>query len=110
MPKLDLTKPVQTRDGREVKQVTVFDCDEEFRVRGVVDGKLQSWTIDGTFHKDRHSPNCLVNVPERVKKTVYFRVANGHVGSKCNAVPTRIDDFDGYIRVDIDAEIIPFED
>jgi hypothetical protein len=38
---------VITRDGREVKQLTEFDCDERYPLSGVVKRELVSWTIEG---------------------------------------------------------------
>jgi hypothetical protein len=40
---------VITRDGREVKQLTEFDCGDPFRLYGVLDNEIESWSIAGKY-------------------------------------------------------------
>ena len=72
---LDLTKPVQTRDGRPVKLITPRERNPEFPVTGYI-GTLpyvDMWTLDGRFIPER--PNChdLINIPDP-KRVVDFWV------------------------------------
>lgn len=108
---LDLNKPVLTRNGRKVRQLTLFDSKSNYPIVGVVDGNQYCWTRAGHIISDEFdNPQDLVNVPERVKKTVYFRVElSGECGNMQDTVPDVSFGFYGYIRVDIDAEIIPFD-
>ena len=65
---LDLTKPIRTLDGREVKQLTVFDgkSDSACVIYGVLDGVVTGWSINGEFSPDDYGQDArdLVNVPE----------------------------------------------
>jgi hypothetical protein len=40
---------VQMRDGREVMQLTEFECYDSYPLRGVYDGELGSWKKDGAY-------------------------------------------------------------
>jgi hypothetical protein len=40
---------VQQRDGREVMQLTKFECCDSYPLRGVYDGELGSWKKDGAY-------------------------------------------------------------
>jgi len=40
---------VKTCDGREVKQVTVFDVDSPYTVYGVLNGIVERWTQNGAY-------------------------------------------------------------
>jgi hypothetical protein len=67
-PKLDLTKPVQTQDGRAVRVLCV-DAAEPFSVIGLVEGNSTPclWTVEGRYFSIR-AMKCavdLVNVPEK---------------------------------------------
>jgi len=87
-PKLDLSKPVQTKNGKRVRilctnrkggcpvvgLITNNDGNEEF----------SSWDISGKW-ADIPSKIDLVNVPETLKKTAYlFKGDYGHYISNSN--------------------------
>ena len=63
---LDLTKPVQTRDGRKVR-ILCTDGPEKFPIAGYIDGSAEPdcWRRTGAWghDADRHYQNDLVNVP-----------------------------------------------
>ena len=70
--KLDLTKPVQTRDGRKVR---VLATDRKgaayYPVLGLLtqaDGEetVESWTLVGEFYSGDTDEADLVNVPEKI--------------------------------------------
>lgn len=112
---LDLTKPIRTRGGLEVKMLTDFSSEtsDKCPLRGVINGALISWHANGQFLGgcDRHEYD-LVNVPERVKRTVYMRVYDsGGLGSNLCCKPCRMAGNEiGFIKVEIDAEVIPYEE
>lgn len=60
---LRLDQPVRTRDGREVKELTVFNCVSCYPVAGVLNGKLELWTRDGKCRDGAGQEKNLVNVP-----------------------------------------------
>jgi len=68
---IDLTKPVQTRDGREVELWDKRIEGSMYSVTGIVtpiDGKesFQSWTLEGKILDTRtENGGDLVNVPEK---------------------------------------------
>ena len=62
---------VQTRDGREVKQLTFFEeCkDNSECFSGIVDGILRAWDINGKlFRKDWEQINLVMSPVKRVVK------------------------------------------
>ena len=62
---LDLTKPVQTRDGRPVR-ILCTDGPEPYPIVGYIDGNTQpsSWQKSGKYNQVRFAtPTDLVNVP-----------------------------------------------
>lgn len=69
---LDLTKPVRTKDGQEVR-IYATDAGGTYPIHGAMAGKEgrwvhYTWTLSGSA--DVYSPNHawdLVNVPERVR-------------------------------------------
>jgi len=68
-PPLDLTKPVQTRDGRKVR-VLCTDGPGSRPVIGIVDGNkgpstwcLNGATSEGWFNPDLESESALINTP-----------------------------------------------
>lgn len=78
-PTLDLSKPVQTRDGRKAKVVFVGDDWVVFPVVGVVEGctTYNTWTKLGVFQTNMKCANDLVNVPEKPEpKYTHFFVPN----------------------------------
>ena len=76
MPKLDLTKPVQTRDGRPVR-ILATDLRSEYPVTGIIShpgyDEVETWTLDGAFVSSDEHPDDLVNVPDEVKR--YYPVS-----------------------------------
>lgn len=40
---------VVTRDGREVSQVTLFECEEQFPIRAVINGEIEAFTKTGEY-------------------------------------------------------------
>lgn len=79
---LDLTKPVQTRDGRAVR-IYVTDGEGDQPVVGAVTSEEcsnpRAWNADGTYFADRSLSSWdLLNVPEKHKRTVWvWKHANG---------------------------------
>lgn len=66
---LDLTKPVQTRDGLAVRILCTDGPCKDYPVIGFAeaDGRAMQWAIDGREMLNDHGDNLdLVNVPERV--------------------------------------------
>jgi len=68
-PSLDLTKPVQTRDGRKVR-VLCTDGPGSRPVIGIIDGNkgpstwcLNGATSEGWFNPDLESESALINTP-----------------------------------------------
>ena len=101
---IDLTKPVQTRDGRKVR-VLCTDGPEEFPIAGYVEGATMPsiWASDGKFNP---RSNCayldLINVPE--KRVVWVnmypsKIAQPHT-SKINADQRADHDREARIRVE----------
>lgn len=81
MPKLDLTKPVQTRDGLPAR-ILATDLRSEYPVVGIIShpdyDEVETWTLDGTFvssDDDDEHPDDLVNVPVEVRR--YFPTTKG---------------------------------
>ena len=62
---LDLTKPVQTRDGQPVKIITTEGRYPEFPIVGYIGSSeyLELWALDGSNRMTRRCDD-LVNVPE----------------------------------------------
>lgn len=58
--------PVVTRDGRAVTQLTLYDIPSTFKVVAVVDGQLESFSINGKslFGIDVISKNDLFMAPK----------------------------------------------
>lgn len=70
MSKLDLTKPVQTRDGHKVEFIR-DDLDDTFPVLGIItlpSGRLRAekWRRDGSYFSGSGTSSLdLINVPEK---------------------------------------------
>ena len=87
MPKIDLTKPVQTRRGRPVR-ILATDLRSDCPVVGIVSfpdyDEVETWTLDGTFvssdDNDEH-PDDLVNVPVETRR--YFPTTRGLHSLQC---------------------------
>jgi hypothetical protein len=74
-PKVDFSKPVQTRDGRKVEIMFTDGQHSHYPVGGYIEDEtfIQTWTSDGYFRYDRHkSPDDLVNVPEKPKTHKFY--------------------------------------
>jgi hypothetical protein len=79
----DLTKPVQTRDGRPVR-ILCTDAPGPFPVVGLINGEDLTgfrWTPSGRSNYGPHeSPEDLANVPERFSFTRWVNVYQGFIG------------------------------
>jgi hypothetical protein len=75
MSKLDLSKPVQTRDGRAVR-ILCTDAEGDFPIVGLVKNEagttsmhatsVYSWKICGQYLWNPHLDDCdLINVPRK---------------------------------------------
>jgi hypothetical protein len=67
MSKLDLTKPVQTRDGRKVRILSTDRISEKYPILALIgeeEEKLYSYTAEGRFYENRDARHDLVNVPD----------------------------------------------
>lgn len=63
---------VVTRDGREVAQLTKFDCKEDC-LAGVFSGELHRWYINGCCWKSGNESDLdLFMAPKTVKRWVNF--------------------------------------
>ena len=87
---LDLTKPVQTRNGQKVRILcTDAECannDVPQPIVGLVAGEFsgpKAWCADGSYFGDRSFSRLdLINVPPQKKKvTVFIELRRGHDGS-----------------------------
>ena len=85
---LDLSKPLQTRDGREAR-IYASDGGGEFPVHGAVKNfevwRGASWTIAGKYfdREDGRSVNDLVNVPAKMLKRRLYVSTWGEDGYFC---------------------------
>jgi hypothetical protein len=73
---LDLSKPVETQDGRPVTLV-LTDARGDFPLRGYIDDSedMLSWTAEGKYYMSRPDYRDLRNVPPKpLEKTVYLNV------------------------------------
>jgi len=61
-------KPVQTRDGRDVTQITLFNISDTYQVLGVVNKLLLSFTISGEYHI--HEDSYLADLDLFMKEEV----------------------------------------
>lgn len=77
---------VVTRSGKEVKQLTLFNCAATFPVYALIDGQIESFTVLGNYGYQEDSENDLLLVVE-VKKiyiNVYEHEKNGlFVSTQC---------------------------
>lgn len=66
--------PVVTRGGRNVKDIAYFPSSRgSFKVRGVVNGEILSWTVEGSYcDYGEHVLNDLLMKP--IKRTVWVNV------------------------------------
>lgn len=65
-------KPVVTRDGRIVEQLTKFDTSDEFCIFGVVDKKIYSYLENGNQWNTIESEEDLFMAPEKKWVNVYY--------------------------------------
>lgn len=103
---IDLTKPVQTRDGRRVRVLCTDVKGESNSVVGLVDGgnteTCQIWHGDGSYIPNSESSQDLINGPE--KRVVWVnmypsKIAQPHT-SKINADTRAGHDREACIRVE----------
>lgn len=83
MSKLDLTKPVQTRDGHPVR-ILCTDRKGKYPVVGLVisnydDDFIRCWPVSGSYDLDRLQHLDLINVPPKPVK-YYVNVYRGSDG------------------------------
>jgi hypothetical protein len=80
LEKFDLEKAlngakVVTRDGREVSQLTKFECINLYSLVGVVDGVIKRWTEQGKFDtepvEESHLDLFIAVEPKRIWVNVY---------------------------------------
>jgi hypothetical protein len=64
---------IVTRDGREVTQLTKFEDAEDYSLGAVLEGKIQSWSIDGYCYIEEKSNTDLFLVvePQRIWINIY---------------------------------------
>ncbi len=65
-------KPVQTRDGREVTQLTKFETGRAWCLIGILEGDFRSYDINGKYSRDSIHDKDLFMAPE--KKSVWVNV------------------------------------
>lgn len=86
MAKLDLTKPVQTRNGLPVR-ILATDLRSDCPVVGLVSypdfDSIETWTLDGKFAPDDNDEYelDLVNVPVETRR--YFPTTRGLYSLQC---------------------------
>jgi hypothetical protein len=86
LEKFDLEKAlngakVVTRDGREVTQLTKFECLSLDSLGGVLDNQLRTWTTQGLFipnYGESDADLFLAVEPKRIWVNVLK--INGHIG------------------------------
>jgi hypothetical protein len=90
MKKFNLEKalagePVVTRDGRPVTQLTLFEIESNFPLKGVVDRNFSTWTKKGFFHdvKKDHPYNLFMY---EEKKSVWINVYQGNYSKHLSVV------------------------
>ena len=96
---------VVTRDGDEVTQLHKFDATEKHPLCGVLDGQIQSWTINGNYWDsgEPHYRDLFIAVePERMWTNLYRSVHEtlyvyGNYKTKENALEYK-DRFPCYIK------------
>lgn len=79
MTKLDLTKPVQTRDGYPVRILCTDRKSNRPLVGLVTEDSCEvvcSWPTSGRFYSDEYHPLDLINVPPKPVK--YYTHVYGH--------------------------------
>ena len=66
-------KPVITRDGKQVTQLTLFEIEGNFPLKGVVDKGFATWTTKGFFHDTQQNhPYNLFMASE--KKSIWINI------------------------------------
>jgi len=72
---------VVTRDGRKVEQLVEFKPqNDKLPVYGLLDGEIESWSIDGVFRLNRIESNCDLFLLPEVKEcwlNIYVWKSNG---------------------------------
>jgi hypothetical protein len=90
LEKFDLEKALNgakivTRDGREVTQLTKFKDAEDYPLGAVIEGKIQSWNIDGYYYIEEESDTDLFLAvePQRIWVNAYYFNGKLWIGSVC---------------------------
>ena len=73
----DRSQKVWTREGREVKELTWFECLNESPILGVVEKKLYRWKKDGMWDKTLTSLDLFL---EHTEKEYFVNVYEGKEG------------------------------
>ena len=119
---LDLSKPVQTRDGRKVEILSVIKC-HDYPLIVVVDNgeyeQVESYQLDGTYLNSgtRQGSLDLINIPKPKKKkkvigwvNVYYAMG---VTSQClhlskgesdKAIKLNMDGYITTVKVKVDSD------
>lgn len=77
---------VVTRSGKEVSQLTVFNCQATWPVYALIDGEVESFTLSGNHGYKNESINDLLLVVEvqKIYINVYQHEKNGlFVSTQC---------------------------
>ena len=83
MSDLDLTKPLQTRDGREVR-IYATDGSGDWSIHGAIreDGRgwfTATWMNDGKYATDTHKAGKdLINLPQKGRVKAWLNVYYAH--------------------------------
>ena len=98
-PKIDFTKPIQTRDGRKWTKYCT-DAPGRYPVHGYIEGEERpdAWKLDGSLYAYPGSPGDLVNVPPKmVKVDCWINIYRYHV--QAHATKSLADDSAGDDRL-----------
>lgn len=107
---IDLSKPLQTRDGRPVRIDYPDSGDITYPVHGAIQDpssgswRPDSWTKDGANNILIPCPNRdLVNAPEKHTITVYFwKHSSGCITQSCIPVPHGTVDFVPFAKKEVE--------
>lgn len=88
LEKFDLEKAIHgakvvTRDGREVKELTVFENLKIYSLVGILDNQLQTWTKQGIFNADHAGENrvdLFLAVEPQTKWVNLYKDEKGNFG------------------------------
>ena len=100
---LDLTKPIQTRDGRAVR-ILASDVKGTYPLVAAVTRRntnreaVEAYTIEGRFLNNRENPLDLINLPPP-RESVFFNLGNG-----LSALKTAAEWHKGWAVVEVQVE------